>query len=208
MRTNKTLVVSLIIVTIVLFIGCQNVIDVDNENNIVDPTEYPATSPPRETTNENGNENESVKIFEFTQDSFPNEIVFDTEFEVYNLNEESITATLTLSEDATDYFVSFGHDFNIVRQVDDEWHYVPQPVGEFELISKSMLHGNSRHYRVVNGHFDMNYAQSNVVYYRFATGTHRIIAHVALMRQEDLYVMGAEPVWGGPVWAEFVIVDD
>ena len=147
-------------------------------------------------------------IVEFPNDSFPDEIIFETEFGTYSPDTEIITATLTNA--ATDPRYSVRHDqgYSVVRQVGNEWRIVPIFGGTFDAPASRSI-GESVSVSIFNECYDgitvivrIGNSFTHALFtheYQFTPGTYRIINNTALLRRED------GVVWSGRIWAEFVI---
>jgi len=149
-------------------------------------------------------------------DTFPDEIIFVTEYESYSQNAALITSTLATTLDNWTYEVRQRPGFFVVKQIGEEWR-IAQPKGwtfrveswgvpmvqsefgylRFELVN-DMYHDGSHVPSINLLHID-----------ELTPGIYRKVAYVWIeydLFQADI-TLSKPRKWSGPIWAEFVVIE-
>ena len=147
-------------------------------------------------------------------DTFPDEIIFATEYETYSQNTALIISMLATTLDNWTYEVRQQPGFFVVKQIGEEWR-IAQPTGivikaeswgvpmvqsefgylQFELVN-DMYHDGSHVPSINLLHID-----------ELTPGVYRKVAYVWI--EHDLFqadtTLNRPRKWSGPIWAEFVV---
>ena len=174
----------LAVVIILLLSGCSNCVDCE-------PHPWRAAREP--------------EIVEFPNVTFPDGIIFETEFRSYAPDAEIISAIMTNAGTDPRFTIQFGLGFGLARQTENGWSRIPLE-GGVQMIGIEHHYGLSHTFTLINGCVDWEVFYAPPLYttnnlytnlQRLAPGTYRIFKEV-WTRQGY--------IWNGYIWAEFEIV--
>lgn len=117
--------------------------------------------------------------------ALPAEITLTTEFAVYSVDTERITAILTNSMSDKRFILFYGM-FYVVKHDGTNWINIPAG-GRFQLVSLRLQSGLSRYFTIENRKFRTSTSRDNIPYINgLLPGTYRIkIPGVRLEYRED-----------------------
>jgi len=149
-------------------------------------------------------------------DTFPDEIIFVTEYETYSQNTALIISTLATTLDNWTYAVRQQPGFFVVKQIGDEWR-IAQPTGRIHMVASwgvPMVQSEfgGLKFRLVNdmSHDGSHVPSINLLHIDELTpGIYRKVAYAWIeydLFQADI-TLSRPRKWSGPIWAEFVVTE-
>jgi len=147
-------------------------------------------------------------------DTFPDEIIFATEYETYSQDTALIIGTLATTLDNWTYAVRQHPGFFVVKQIGDEWR-IAQPKGRIHMVESwgvPMVEFGGLQFRLVNDmyHDGSHVPSINLLHIDELTpGIYRKVAYVWIeydLFQADI-TLNRPRKWSGPIWTEFVVTE-